>query len=106
LKKTISVLLLAVFMMVAVVGCANTDSDGGQTADGDIKIVVGITEPISGAQAPLGQAEYDGFQMAVEMINEKGGVMGKYPITFEFADSQSSQVCTEGFGFFVQADYF
>ncbi len=90
MKKILSVLLLVVFMMVSVVGCANTESnEGGQTADGDIKIHVGITEPISGAQAPLGQAEYDGFQMAVEMINEKGGVMGKYPITYDFADSQS-----------------
>lgn len=88
LKKVVTLLLLAVFMMVGVVGCANTQSEG-TGSEKDIKIHVGVVEPTSGAQAPLGQAEYNAIQMAIEMINEKGGVMGKYPITYDFADSQS-----------------
>lgn len=77
-------------MMVLVVGCEKSDpAGGGDVADGDIKIHVGVVEPTSGAQAPLGQAEYDAIKMAIEMINEKGGVMGEYPITYDFADSQS-----------------
>ena len=76
-------------MMVAVVGCEKQPADDGGEAAKDIKIHVGVVEPVTGAQAPLGQAEYDGIQMAIEMINEKGGVMGKYPVTYDFADSQS-----------------
>lgn len=89
MKKFIGVVLLVVFMMISVVGCEKQPAAEGDKAAGDIKIHVGVVEPVSGAQAPLGQAEYDGIQMAVEMINENGGVMGKYPITFDFADSQS-----------------
>lgn len=88
MKKFFSVLLLVVFMMVSVVGCANSSNEGGDAA-GDIKIHVGVVEPTSGAQAPLGTAEYEAIKMAIEMLNEKGGVMGKYPITYDFADSQS-----------------
>lgn len=88
MKKFVGILMLVVFMMVAVVGCEKAPSEGDKAAK-DIKIHVGVVEPISGAQAALGQAEYDGIQMAIEMINDKGGVMGKYPITFDFADSQS-----------------
>lgn len=87
MKKFVGILMLVVFMMVAVAGCEKAPTEGGEAKD--IKIHVGVVEPISGAQAALGQAEYDGIQMAIEMINEKGGVMGKYPITFDFADSQS-----------------
>lgn len=89
MKKFIGVLLLVVFMMVAVVGCEKQPTAEGDKAASDVKIHVGVVEPISGAQAALGQAEYDGIQMAIEMINEDGGVMGKYPITYDFADSQS-----------------
>ncbi|HNX28761.1 MAG TPA: ABC transporter substrate-binding protein [Syntrophomonadaceae bacterium] len=89
MKKFIGVLLLVVFMMVAVVGCEKQPAAEGDKAASDVKIHVGVVEPISGAQAALGQAEYDGIQMAIEMINEDGGVMGKYPITYDFADSQS-----------------
>lgn len=89
MKKVLVMLLLAVFMTVSVVGCASTESQDGKTSGDEIKIHVGVVEPTSGAQAPLGQAEYNAIQIAIEMINEKGGVMGKYPITFDFADSQS-----------------
>ena len=89
MKKTIGILLLVVYMAVAVVGCEKQPAAEGDKDSGDNKIHVGVVEPVTGPQAPLGQAEYDGIQMAIEMINEKGGVMGKYPITFDFADSQS-----------------
>lgn len=82
-------MLLAVFMMVLVVGCESSEPASNDADSGEIKIHVGVIEPTSGPQAPLGQAEYDAIQIAIEMINEKGGVMGKYPVTYDFADSQS-----------------
>ncbi|HWQ73868.1 MAG TPA: ABC transporter substrate-binding protein [Syntrophomonas sp.] len=88
MKKFVGVLTLIVFMMVAVAGCEKQPASDDKTGS-DVKIHVGVVEPISGAQAALGQAEYDGIKMAIDMINEKGGVMGKYKITYDFADSQS-----------------
>lgn len=88
MKRFISLALILVFSLVFIVGCGG-DKDTKTGDSKDIKINVGVVEPLTGAQAPLGNAEFNAFKMAVEMINEKGGVSGKYPITYVSADSQS-----------------
>ena len=54
-----------------------------------------VSEPITGAQASLGQAEYEGFKMAVEMINEQGGVMGEIPDNYDFDSSDPAVGASE-----------
>ena len=51
-------------------------------ADGDIVVKVGVEEPLTGANAALGTAEFNAIEMCIEMLNEKGGVAGKYPIEY------------------------
>ena len=58
-------------------------------ADGDIVVKVGVEEPLTGANAALGTAEFNAIEMCIEMLNEKGGVAGKYPIEYVYADTQS-----------------
>lgn len=87
MKKFLSLVIILVFAMAFVTGCGGeSDKTGGS---GEVEIKIGIEEPLSGAQAPLGNAECNAIKMAVEMINEKGGVMGKYPISYVTADTQS-----------------
>ena len=50
----------------------------------------GVIEPVSGSMAPLGTAEYEAIKMAIDMVNEEGGVLGKYKVEHVFADSQSN----------------
>jgi len=87
MRKIISLASILIFTMVFIVGCGGKDASTGDAKKVDIN--VGIIEPLTGAQAPLGTAESNAIKMAIEMINEKGGVSGKYPIAFTAADSQS-----------------
>jgi branched-chain amino acid transport system substrate-binding protein len=88
MKKFISLALVLVFTMVLVVGCGgNKSAKTGTTKT--VKVNIGVVEPLTGSMAPLGNDEFNAFKMAVQMINEKGGVDGKYPITYVSADSQS-----------------
>lgn len=38
---------------------------------------IGVINPASGAQAPGGEAIFDGYQLAVDEANQSGGVLGK-----------------------------
>ncbi|HBQ85607.1 MAG TPA: hypothetical protein DER33_10985 [Syntrophomonas sp.] len=87
MKRAFSLLLVLLFVMVSVVGCGENSSD--QSGSKKVEVKVGIEEPLTGAQAPLGNAECNAIKMAIEMINEKGGVMGKYPVKYEVVDTQS-----------------
>ncbi len=88
MKRIISLGLILIFTMVFMVGCGGQKDSGTGDAK-KVEINVGIIEPLTGAQAPLGTAESNAIKMAIEMINEKGGVSGQYPINYVSADSQS-----------------
>jgi urea transport system substrate-binding protein len=51
-------------------------------------IRVGVISPLTGAWTVYGKAHSAGFQMAVEEINEKGGVLGR-PIEIVLGDSKT-----------------
>ena len=67
------------------------ESGGGAASGepGEVNVYVGIEEPLTGANASLGTAEYNAIEMCIEMLNEQGGVAGQYPITYETVDTQS-----------------
>lgn len=91
-------LILIVLLTIGMLaGCGGTlkqpseDESEGENGDvaKDIKIRLGIVEPLTGSMAPLGNAEYEAIVLAIEMINERGGIDGKFPIEYVTADSQS-----------------
>ncbi|MGH6921505.1 MAG: ABC transporter substrate-binding protein, partial [Geminicoccaceae bacterium] len=51
-------------------------------------IRVGVISPLTGAWTVYGKAHSAGFQMAVEEINEKGGVLGR-PLEVVIGDSKT-----------------
>jgi ABC-type branched-subunit amino acid transport system substrate-binding protein len=68
-------------------GKSNADDEAGKTAQkGDGVFTVGELLPQTGDLAFLGPPEFAGVKLAVDEINEAGGVLGK-PVTHVRADS-------------------
>src|SRR5699024_2110861 len=64
----------------------DTSSDA-DTADGDKTLLLGLIGPMTGDYANYGTSTRDGAQIAVDEINEAGGVNG-YTFKLDAQDSQ------------------
>ena len=77
MKKKFAFLFASVFLLGACSAGPKDDSkSGGNTADGDT-IKIGLNLELSGPVAGYGTQERDGVELAVEQINEEGGILGK-----------------------------
>ncbi|MBI4587932.1 MAG: ABC transporter substrate-binding protein [Candidatus Rokubacteria bacterium] len=65
---------LVISVLVAFAGLAVTTSQG-QSLTGEYKI--GVLEPLTGPIAFEGKRHLEGYEMMRDLINERGGVMGK-----------------------------
>jgi branched-chain amino acid transport system substrate-binding protein len=72
-SKKVAMLVLMVFMLAIVAGCGGS---GDKTADKAEKINVGINVELSGGVASYGTNARDGAVLAIEEINNAGGVLG------------------------------
>lgn len=87
LKKVASVALAsALVLSMAACGSSGGNSDGG-SSDADTFKIGGIG-PTTGDNAIYGTAVKNGIQLAVDEINEAGGING-YQIEYKFEDDQS-----------------
>ena len=82
INKILSVALVAVMVCATLVGCGNS----GSTASGDVFKIGGIG-PTTGDAASYGIAVKNGIQIAVDEINEAGGING-YQIDYKFEDDE------------------
>jgi len=71
---------LAVLSMLAVVPAAHA-------ADGNT-VKIGVITSLTGSQAAFGEAHKNGYMIALDEINAKGGVLGK-KVELDFYDDQS-----------------
>lgn len=69
----------------ALAGCATASASGG--GDADEPIVFGVSGPLTGNQAEYGKNWQEGFQIALDEINDAGGIDGR-EVTIDFQDSQ------------------
>ena len=83
MKKTLSVLMVMAMAVGCLAGCGN--SAAKKDAD---KFYIGGIGPTTGDAAIYGTAVMNGAQIAVDEINEAGGINGK-KIEFDFQDDQS-----------------
>ncbi len=85
MKKTLGWIVGIVVVAAIIVGTMNArdSKDGVNTAaKGPIKI--GVIEPLTGGAAAYGEVGKNGFDMAVEEINAKGGINGqKVEVVYE-----------------------
>lgn len=85
MKKLFS--LASSFLLCASVVLAGCSSSGGNTQSGGAsssttggdsnEIVIGVTNPLTGPLAEMGQDIHNGIKLAVELKNEAGGINGK-----------------------------
>ncbi len=75
---------LALAFGLATLGCQKSGPAGG--ASDTFKI--GVITALTGSQAAFGQAHKNGYAIALEEINAKGGVLGK-KVELDFYDDQS-----------------
>lgn len=71
---------MALVLMLALVlpGCASEGGDGGtETTGAGDTIVIGSALCQTGIQAPLDEPALRGAQLAVDVLNENGGILGK-----------------------------
>ena len=89
MKKAAS-LALASALVVSLAACGsnggNDGSDSGST--GSDTFMIGGIGPTTGDNALYGTAVMNGIQLAVDEINEAGGING-YQISYQFEDDQS-----------------
>ena len=89
MKKAAS-LALASTLVVSLAACGsnggNDGSDSGST--GSDTFMIGGIGPTTGDNALYGTAVMNGIQLAVDEINEAGGING-YQISYKFEDDQS-----------------
>ncbi|MFS0823827.1 branched-chain amino acid ABC transporter substrate-binding protein [Bacillus sp. 1P02SD] len=78
-KKLLFVIVLGFSMFLAA---CSSDSSGGSSSD---EIVIGTILPVSGNNATDGKDMKNAMEMAIEEVNEAGGVLGK-KIKLEVAD--------------------
>ena len=90
-KKVLSLGLCAAMAATALVGCG----DNGSTAStesvdtsGELTWRIGGIGPTTGSAAQYGQGVQNAIQIAVDEINEAGGING-YQISFNFQDDEA-----------------
>jgi branched-chain amino acid transport system substrate-binding protein len=67
------------------------DGTGTTMAEGDGEPIVAATSlPITGEFSIPAEKHRDGYQLCVDLINERGGILGR-PVEFQFEDNQSDQ---------------
>jgi branched-chain amino acid transport system substrate-binding protein len=79
LTKVQTAIILVVVIIAIIAGVVYYHINrpvSGPTSTQPIKI--GVTLPITGMFSKIGQDLWDGFSMAIEEINEKGGILGRH----------------------------
>jgi branched-chain amino acid transport system substrate-binding protein len=66
---------LAGAALLGVTGCGGGESGGGGQGEGPISL--GLSGALTGGDAILGQTQREGVQLAVDEINEGGGIQGR-----------------------------
>src|SRR5260370_15766748 len=70
-----------VVMLIAWVGCAGPGGNGNT-------IKIGVVTSLTGSNAAFGQAHKNGYTIALDEINAKGGLLGK-KVELDYYDDQS-----------------
>ncbi len=90
--KKILVLMLALCMVFTFAACGGSDGGGSDEGGGEAvdEIIIGNLLPLSGTAASLGLIGQQARDMAVEEINEAGGIksMGGAQLKMIYADSK------------------
>jgi len=105
-KKTLFLFLLIGLMAFLVVGCGGTeapapappagsgDGDAPKAPGFDGEIKLGFMVPVTGSEAPYGKDMENAAKLALEEINNNGGVLGKKLVMSTADDACDPQVAS------------
>ncbi len=82
-------LLSAILAILLAAGCAPVEKDSVVSTSDTDPIAIGTFVALTGETATFGQAGRDGAMIAVDEINESGGILGGRKITLKIEDTQS-----------------
>ena len=86
-------LLISVFMLILLAACSGTTSEGDSTnADGTVSAKIGVISYLTGPGAAYGEAITNGFNLALDEINQKGDV--KIELVIEDSAGKQEQALT------------
>lgn len=89
--RVIAVMVAAVFVLAA---CSESEPDAGDSgAGGDEELVIGMVTSLTEIATWGGEWMQKGAELAVEQINEDGGIDG-HPVRLEIEDGQCDPVTT------------
>ena len=86
IRRATSLILAAVLVAASLTACGSKSEESGSSSSDTFKI--GGIGPTTGDAAVYGIAVKNGIQLAVDEINEAGGINGKQ-IEYQFEDDQS-----------------
>jgi branched-chain amino acid transport system substrate-binding protein len=96
MKKLISIFAIMI-LLVALVGCSggknaqdSATSTQNNASNSASEVKVGVLLPLTGSSAEMGSLSKNGIELAIEMVNEQGGIksLNGAKIVPVFADSQ------------------
>ena len=85
MKKILCLVAALVMAIACLAGC----SGGGEAADGSKTLIIGGSGPLTGDYATYGVSVKNGAQIAVDEINEAGGING-YTFELKMEDDQAT----------------
>ena len=80
---TLAIVLMVALTVGVLAGCgaqeqAGTEADSGAgPAEGPQEILIGTVLPLTGKESRIGNYQLDGYELAIEQWNEKGGIYVK-----------------------------
>ena len=101
MKKKLCLAMACMLLLTSLVGCGS-QSSGEESNSSTIKI--GYFGPLTGGTAQAGQAALNGVQIAVNELNEAGGVLGKQLEIVSYDDKSSPEEAVKAATKLVQVD--
>jgi len=101
----LAIVLMVALTVGALAGCgaqepAGSETDSGaEPAEGPQEILIGTVLPLTGKESRIGNYQLDGYELAIEQWNEKGGIYVKefdrrIPIRLISYDDETDQAKT------------
>ena len=94
-------LVLVLAATLASLGCQG----GGQAGAGGDTVKIGVITSLTGSQAAFGQAHKNGYAIALDEINAKGGINGKKVVLDYYDDQSRPDQAVQGVNKLVDQDH-
>ncbi len=103
MKKVLVLLLIAIFT-VGLFGCQQTSEVSETGGNGDDVIKIGLFQPLTGPSSLMGTAGDNSAKLAVEEINEAGGILGKKVELIPYDDKSSPEEAVKAVTRMIEVD--